>query len=375
MIGEIPRLRDGADRESRASPDRPILVLATVPHQRPRRATRDADDRHGAVEPFPALSSRPDRAVLAQRLVRKLCLGLPAKVDQRGHWHPVGCQRVARWTGYKGPDRRLRELMDRRRTGIRGADPRPAAAESAESSSPRRRPGCARCARDGGERLVAGRHHLGRRSVCALTRANKSFCPPIDSRRSTARRQKRKAACSRADNTRAARASQPAGPAAGAAGRSTQVVSAGHRAAASASASQRASPSIPDRPSGGLGRASSPGLVGLGALPLEPRAQPLSPTRADGHAPARALVAHLRSEVNAGAPFLAGARWRSRNRASSTDGPTRGRRRGRRAERRARHRPRAPRPTTSRRAQGAEGAGLVGADASIPAIVSVIAGS
>jgi general secretion pathway protein E len=41
--------------------------------------------------------------------VRKLCLAC-RKVDQRGHWHPVGCAQCA-MTGYKGRTG-VYELMD-----------------------------------------------------------------------------------------------------------------------------------------------------------------------------------------------------------------------------------------------------------------------
>ena len=47
--------------------------------------------------------------VLAQRLVRKLCTAC-RKVDQRGHWHPVGCAQCG-MTGYKGRTG-VYELMD-----------------------------------------------------------------------------------------------------------------------------------------------------------------------------------------------------------------------------------------------------------------------
>jgi general secretion pathway protein E len=59
------------------------------------------------VEPF--LLSSSLIGVLAQRLVRKLCLAC-RKVDARGHWHPVGCS-VCAMTGYKGRTG-VYELMD-----------------------------------------------------------------------------------------------------------------------------------------------------------------------------------------------------------------------------------------------------------------------
>ena len=51
------------------------------------------------VEPF-LLSSSSLLGVLAQRLVRKLCLAC-READARGRWHPVGCAQCA-MTGYKG---------------------------------------------------------------------------------------------------------------------------------------------------------------------------------------------------------------------------------------------------------------------------------
>jgi len=59
------------------------------------------------VEPF--LLSSSLIGVLAQRLVRKLCTAC-RKVDQRGHWHPVGCAQCG-MTGYKGRTG-VYELMD-----------------------------------------------------------------------------------------------------------------------------------------------------------------------------------------------------------------------------------------------------------------------
>jgi general secretion pathway protein E len=72
------------------------LVLATVhTNDAPSTVTRMIDM---GVEPF--LLSSSLIGVLAQRLVRRLCLAC-RKVDARGHWHPVGCAQCA-MTGYKG---------------------------------------------------------------------------------------------------------------------------------------------------------------------------------------------------------------------------------------------------------------------------------
>jgi general secretion pathway protein E len=50
------------------------------------------------VEPF--LLSSSLLGVLAQRLVRKLCVHC-GRQDEQGRWHPVGCERCSH-TGYKG---------------------------------------------------------------------------------------------------------------------------------------------------------------------------------------------------------------------------------------------------------------------------------
>jgi general secretion pathway protein E len=81
------------------------LVLATVhTNDAPSSVTRMIDM---GVEPF--LLSSSLIGVLAQRLVRKLCTAC-RKVDQRGHWHPVGCPQCG-MTGYKGRTG-VYELMD-----------------------------------------------------------------------------------------------------------------------------------------------------------------------------------------------------------------------------------------------------------------------
>ena len=81
------------------------LVLATVhTNDAPSTVTRMIDM---GVEPF--LLSSSLIGVLAQRLVRKLCLAC-RKTDARGHWHPVGCAQCA-MTGYKGRTG-VYELMD-----------------------------------------------------------------------------------------------------------------------------------------------------------------------------------------------------------------------------------------------------------------------
>ena len=72
------------------------LVLATVhTNDAPSTVTRLIDM---GVEPF--LLSSSLLGVLAQRLVRKLCVHCK-KIDARGRYHPVGCEACLN-TGYKG---------------------------------------------------------------------------------------------------------------------------------------------------------------------------------------------------------------------------------------------------------------------------------
>jgi general secretion pathway protein E len=72
------------------------LVLATVhTNDAPSSVTRLIDM---GVEPY--LLSSSLLGVLAQRLVRKLCMQCRRR-DDAGRWHPVGCERCAQ-TGYKG---------------------------------------------------------------------------------------------------------------------------------------------------------------------------------------------------------------------------------------------------------------------------------
>lgn len=72
------------------------LVLATLhTNDAPSAVTRLIDM---GVEPF--LLSSSLLGVLAQRLVRKLCVHC-RRADERGRWHPVGCTQCS-GTGYKG---------------------------------------------------------------------------------------------------------------------------------------------------------------------------------------------------------------------------------------------------------------------------------
>jgi general secretion pathway protein E len=72
------------------------LVLATVhTNDAPSSVTRLIDM---GVEPY--LLSSSLLGVLAQRLVRKLCMHCRRR-DTAGRWHPVGCEQCGH-TGYKG---------------------------------------------------------------------------------------------------------------------------------------------------------------------------------------------------------------------------------------------------------------------------------
>ena len=107
------------------------LVLATVhTNDAPSTVTRMIDM---GVEPF--LLSSSLIGVLAQRLVRKLCLAC-RQVDARGHWHPVGCAQCA-MTGYKGRTGvyELMDVDDQIRALIHG---RAAESEIAAARPPRR---------------------------------------------------------------------------------------------------------------------------------------------------------------------------------------------------------------------------------------------
>jgi general secretion pathway protein E len=97
------------------------------------------------VEPF--LLSSSLIGVLAQRLVRKLCTAC-RKVDQRGHWHPVGCAQCG-MTGYKGRTG-VYELMDvgeQIQSLIHGRAAEAAIAAAAEAAG-------MKSMREDGERLV-----------------------------------------------------------------------------------------------------------------------------------------------------------------------------------------------------------------------------
>ena len=93
------------------------LVLATLhTNDAPSAVTRLTDM---GVEPF--LLSSSLLGVLAQRLVRKLCLHC-RRADEHGQWHPVGCEHCLN-SGYKGrtgvyelmvADDALRELIHNR---------------------------------------------------------------------------------------------------------------------------------------------------------------------------------------------------------------------------------------------------------------------
>jgi len=118
-------------------------VLATVhTNDAPSTVTRMIDM---GVEPF--LLSSSLIGVLAQRLVRKLCLSC-RKVDARGHWHPVGCAQCA-MTGYKGRTGvyELMDVGDEIRNLIHGRAPEAKIAATAHAAG-------LKSMREDGERLV-----------------------------------------------------------------------------------------------------------------------------------------------------------------------------------------------------------------------------
>ena len=133
------------------------LVLATL-HTNDAAERGHAADRHGR-RAVPAASSL--LGVLAQRLVRKLCLAC-REVDARDHWRPVGCEQCA-MTGYKGRTG-VYELMDVNDT-ISAALIHSRAAE-AEILAAAQASGM-RSMREDGERLVAEGRHVGRKKCCA----------------------------------------------------------------------------------------------------------------------------------------------------------------------------------------------------------------
>jgi general secretion pathway protein E len=120
------------------------LVLATLhTNDAPSAVTRLIDM---GVEPF--LLSSSLLGVLAQRLVRKLCLEC-RRQDGHGRWHPVGCPACA-GTGYKGrtgvyelmqADDEVRDLIHRQ-------------AAEADIKTAAERAGL-RSMREDGERLIA----------------------------------------------------------------------------------------------------------------------------------------------------------------------------------------------------------------------------
>jgi general secretion pathway protein E len=120
------------------------LVLATVhTNDAPSTVTRMIDM---GVEPF--LLSSSLIGVLAQRLVRKLCVHC-RKVGAMGRYHPVGCDHCA-MTGYKGRTG-VYELMtvgEQIQALIHGRAPEAEIFAAAEATG-------LRSMREDGERLVA----------------------------------------------------------------------------------------------------------------------------------------------------------------------------------------------------------------------------
>jgi general secretion pathway protein E len=98
------------------------------------------------VEPF--LLSSSLIGVLAQRLVRKLCVECRT-LDAQGHWRPVGCAACA-MTGYKGRTGvyELMDVNDSIRALIHGRATEPQIFAAAQA-------GGLHSMREDGERLVA----------------------------------------------------------------------------------------------------------------------------------------------------------------------------------------------------------------------------
>ena len=138
-----PRLRDGADRHPGLAHRPPGAGHRCTPTTRPRAVTRLIDM---GVEPF--LLSSSLLGVLAQRLVRKLCVHC-RRQDDAGRWHPVGCARM-RADRLQGPHRCVR--ADERRRQAARADPQPR--RPRPICSERRTAHGMRSMRDDGERLV-----------------------------------------------------------------------------------------------------------------------------------------------------------------------------------------------------------------------------
>ena len=94
MIGEI-RDHETAQIAVQASLTGHLVLATLHTNDAPSAVTRLTDM---GIEPF--LLSSSLLGVLAQRLVRKLCLHC-RRADDRGRWHPVGCEHCLN-TGYKG---------------------------------------------------------------------------------------------------------------------------------------------------------------------------------------------------------------------------------------------------------------------------------
>ena len=314
------------------------LVLATVhTNDAPSTVTRMIDM---GVEPF--LLSSSLIGVLAQRLVRKLCLALPQ--GRRAGPLAPGRLRPVRHDRLQGPHRRLR--ADGRSTTRSARLIHGRAAESQIFVAAPKRRGCARCARTAsGWSPKASRR---RRSDARHARVEGPRCPAACPRHGPAMPAYRFEALDAAgksqsglldaDNSRAARSqlrAQALVPLA-----VTQVVSAG-----TAPLGFSFTRKVFNATGLAVWTRQLAGLVGSG-LPLERALTALS-RRGRGPAPARAR----RPPAQRGQRRRA-VRARAGERAARVRRRLSRRRRRRRAERRARPRPRAPR----RRPRGAPGA-------------------
>ena len=281
-----PRLRDGADRDPGLADRSPRAGHASTPMTRHPAVTRLIDM---GVEPYPAVLVSllgvpwPSASCAS-------CARTAAASDAEGRWHPVGCPTCVN-SGYKGRTG-VYELMvadDKVRAQVHSR------ASEADMARTAREIGM-KSMREDGDRLVTGRHHLAGRTPAGhagLRTQQLHARLPFRS----AGRQWQADRRPRRGRERQGRPGATALAAAGAAGRSSRSVPRSRPKPRAAPASRGGSSTAPRWRSG---RASSPGWSGSG-LPLERALTALSDEAEDPRQ--RELVAHLRSEVNAGNAF------------------------------------------------------------------------
>ena len=278
------------------------LVLATV-HTNDAPSRGHAPDRHGR-RALPAQSARCSACWRSAWCAS--CARICKRRDDRGRWHPVGCDDCGN-TGYKGRTG-VYELMvadDKVRALIHSRAAESQLFVAAEAAG-------LRSMREDGERLVD--EGITRRRVCASPREGRcvalapppseptsatyadglalSACPPTSSKPSTPHG-KPSTGLLEADNAKAARAqlrAQALVPLDVA-----PVAQRGHDGRVS-----RFTRRVFSSTALAVWTRQLAGLVGSG-LPLERALTALTDEAEDPRQ--RELVAHLRSEVNAGSPF------------------------------------------------------------------------